>query len=102
MKKGIGRILKGNDVKLEGRLQLATVPLGQKALPQAARLEKTIASPTVTILQRHPEFALLEITCRCGTKMCLRCEYPAGGEKTPASEKPAQAGAGMMAGQTAG
>jgi len=102
MKKGIGRILKGNDVKLGGRLQLATVPLGQKALPQSARLEKTIASPTVTILQRHPEFALLEITCRCGTKMCLRCEYPVGGEKSSASEKPAQAGADMRAGQTAG
>ena len=72
MESSIGNILKSNDVKLEGRFRL---DLGQ-GLPGSANEKKTTLSPAqVCIVENHPEFAVMEITCGCGLKTHIRCEY---------------------------
>ncbi len=70
-----GRILKSEDVKLEGQYRLdvgqaGSLPAETDSVPKQAR-----------ILENHPEYAVIEVTCSCGTKMVLRCEYT--GAQTP-------------------
>ncbi|GAJ11458.1 unnamed protein product, partial [marine sediment metagenome] len=69
MSKTLGHILKSNDVKLEGQLHLNLDQI------ESARGG---ANSQVRIVENHPEFAVIEITCSCGTKTRLKCEYGGG------------------------
>jgi len=69
-----GRILKSDDVELEGRFHLDLARAGSAGCgPQ--RASKALAAPQVRILEKHPEYAIIQVTCTCGTGMRLRCEY---------------------------
>ena len=72
MQETAGRILKSDQVKLEGRLQL-DVPHIQPNLPKGT----TAASVTqqARIVESHPEFAVIEMICSCGRRTYLKCEY---------------------------
>lgn len=76
MSKITGRILKSDEVKLEGqfRLDLAQVQ-SQKGGPKGQ--SPSLKAPQVRIVENHPEFADIEITCSCGIKTHLKCEYAA-------------------------
>ncbi len=65
-------ILKENDVKLEGRFLLSA----EQPVPKLKN-QKAVASavPQAHIVENTPEFAVIEVTCRCGTKARIRCEY---------------------------
>lgn len=70
MVKSAGRILKASDVELvEGQLTLSIVQ------PQPKQPGTTLAEPQVRIVESQPDFAVIEITCSCGTGMNLKCEY---------------------------
>jgi len=69
MEKTTGRILKGSDVKFEGSVQLNT------AQPKPSAQGVTSAAPQARMIQNNPEFALIEVTCPCGIKTSLKCEY---------------------------
>lgn len=72
MLKTVGRILKSKDVKVEGRFLLDVANLGADLpKPQAAAL----AAPKVRVLENHPQYAVIEVTCSCGRKMSLKCNY---------------------------
>ena len=72
MEKAAGRILKSNDVKLEGRFRLEV----DQDIPNSANVRNvTSAEPQVCIPENHPEFAVMEVTCCCGAKTRIRCEY---------------------------
>jgi hypothetical protein len=75
MIKATARILRADSVKVQGRLSL-DLSQAHEHLPRA----KSVASvqPQVRILENHPDFAVIEITCSCGTKTNLKCEYAAG------------------------
>ena len=66
------RILKSEDVKIEGRFQLATEKLGCSPPQQDNAVS---VSPAVRIIEKQSEYAVIEITCSCGRKTTLRCEY---------------------------
>jgi hypothetical protein len=34
-----------------------------------------LVAPQARIVENHPKFADIEITCSCGTKTYVRCEY---------------------------
>ncbi|UCC23584.1 MAG: hypothetical protein JSW23_05895 [Planctomycetota bacterium] len=68
------RILRADSVKVEGRLSL-DLTQAHPQLPRAAGAAS--AQPQVRILENHPDFAVIEITCSCGAKTNLRCEYAA-------------------------
>ncbi len=72
------RIIKKCNVKLEGKFTLDIVQpeQGRPKQPGTALVE-----PQVRIVESQPEFAVIEITCSCGTGMSLRCEY--AGAKAP-------------------
>lgn len=80
-------ILKGNNVKLEGRFHLDT---GEVPSP-AKEKEEASATPQVSIVENQPEFAVIEITCSCGTKSYVRCEYAADKSPAEASQMPVDA-----------
>jgi hypothetical protein len=72
MGKTAGHILKADNVKLEGQLHL-DLWNAQAATPK----EKGAASSAsqARVVENHEEFALLEVTCSCGNKIYLKCEY---------------------------
>lgn len=74
MAKVPGRILKSDDVELEGlfHLDLARV---ESAGCRPQRAGKALAEPQVRVVEKHPEYAIIQVTCTCGTGMRLRCEY---------------------------
>ncbi|MFC1633488.1 hypothetical protein ACFL5Z_01490 [Planctomycetota bacterium] len=75
-----GHILRNEDVILEGQYHLDA---GQSGIDRNEPQQKNAvsASTQACILEDHPEYAVLEVTCACGTKICLRCEYAS--TKTP-------------------
>ena len=75
MPKTAGHILKGEDVKLEGQFHLDLTQAGTSVqVPQQNRA--ALSAPQVRIVQNDPEFAVLEITCSCGLKTNVKCQYP--------------------------
>ncbi len=72
MESPAGRILKADHVELEGRFHLE---VAQPQPGQAKTKDVTLAAPQVSIVESQPEFAVIEITCSCGTKTHLRCQY---------------------------
>lgn len=80
MIKAAGRILKSNDVKLEGQFHLDIAHAGSNLPKQQVAGS---SAPQVRILENHPEYAVIEVTCSCGTKMSLKCEYAGAPEQVP-------------------
>lgn len=72
MEKTARHVIKSNDVKLEGQFRL---DVGQ-GVPGLANGRNATPTPAqVRILENHSEFAVLEVTCGCGAKTHIRCEY---------------------------
>ena len=74
MSKAIKRILKSDNVKLEGQFRL---DLAQAGFAKDPTKQKSAASaaPQARVVENHPEFAVIEVICSCGTGTYLRCEY---------------------------
>lgn len=67
-----GRILRGKNVKLAGSIRLDV----NQTMPCAAGdKHRIVASPQVRIVENHPEYAIIELTCGCGAKTSVRCDY---------------------------
>lgn len=81
------RVLRADSVKVEGRLSLDL----SQSHPQPQKAKNAVSvKPQVRILENHPDFAVIEITCSCGTKTNLRCEYAAAESTvdTPKTQSP--------------
>lgn len=72
MGKAAGHILKSNNVKLEGQFRLDA---GHGIPGSANERSATLDSAQVRIVENQPEFAVIEVTCGCGAKINIRCEY---------------------------
>jgi len=72
MQKATGNILKGTDVKLQGQFHL-----GQTQNTKTTTSEKNVTSSItkVSLVENHPQYAVLEITCSCGAKTHVKCQY---------------------------
>ena len=75
-----GRILKSNDVKLEGQFHLDVMKTGSELPGQQVTAS---SAPQVRILENHTEYAVIEVTCSCGTTMSLKCEYAGAAAQAP-------------------
>ncbi|TKJ34837.1 MAG: hypothetical protein CEE38_16900 [Planctomycetes bacterium B3_Pla] len=73
MAETLGRILKSDDVELEGQYFLDMAPESAAGEPQLT--SAPVAAIQAHILENHPEYAVIEITCSCGRKVCLKCKY---------------------------
>jgi hypothetical protein len=72
MIKTAGRILKSEDFKLEGQFRLDIAPRSPD-LPK--KTATGTSAPKIHMLENHPEYAVIEVTCSCGSKISVRCEY---------------------------
>ena len=69
-----GRILKSENVEVEGQYQLDVGRVGiSKAGVLAAGTQEV--AKQARIIETHPQYAVIEVTCSCGGKTLLRCEY---------------------------
>lgn len=95
MSKITGHILKSDEVKLEGRFRLDLAQVqSQKGGPKGQSPAPKI--PQVRIVENNPEFADIEITCSCGIKTHLKCEYAATQVPEESITQNGQAGAPDM------
>jgi hypothetical protein len=69
-----GRILKEDDVELDGHYQLDIEP-GNFETSEPVHIDEPVSEPQVRVVENHPEYAVIEVTCCCGAKVCLKCEY---------------------------
>ena len=84
MEEAPGHVLKSSDVKVEGTFRLE---VDQGVLVQANAGNAKLAQPEVLVMENHPEFAVMEVTCRCGDKTQIRCEYAATNSTEQEPEK---------------
>ncbi len=71
-------IIKGDDISIEGsfQLDLESQPGQQTVHTQpAASAEQP---KQVRIVENNDQFAIIEITCSCGNKMHVKCQYNGG------------------------
>ena len=86
MGKTTGHIIKAHNVKLEGQFHLDLTQVGSSRPPKMKNAPAN--TPMARVVENRPEFAVLEITCSCGTKMCVKCEY--AGVEASAGQVPNQ------------
>ena len=84
MTKTTKRILKSDNVKLEGQFHLDLAQV-ESAEDGAKQTSAASTAPQARIVENHPEFAVIEVICSCGTGTHLRCEY-AGVQAPEASQ----------------
>lgn len=84
MKKTAGRILKSDTVKLEGSFRL---DIEQPAPTPANQKSSASTVPQACVAENHPEFAIIEITCSCGTKTHVKCDYTDAQTATQKTDK---------------
>jgi hypothetical protein len=75
-----GRILKSDDVELQGQYHLGLAPDEFKP-SEPAQTNAIMAAPEARIVENHADHAVIEVACSCGTKVHLRCDY--AGAQTP-------------------
>ncbi len=75
-----GRILKRENVILDGQYYL-DMRQTQISRDESKREKAVSVQAQVCILENHPEYAVLRVSCACGAKICVRCEY--AGSNTP-------------------
>ena len=72
MQKRTGQVLKSGQVELEGKFQLNPA---QTQVNRPRPNNSVSAAPQVRILENNPEYAVIGVTCCCGTEMSIRCDY---------------------------
>jgi hypothetical protein len=71
MKNSTGRVLKSDEVILEGRFCIGS---GQNTSGQNNKNSRNI-EPQVKIVETQDEYAIISFTCSCGRQTLVRCEY---------------------------
>lgn len=68
------RVLKADEVAMEGPLQLSIAPAATHG-GQNHKLSSAVATPSARVAQDHAEYAIIEVTCACGRTTRIRCDY---------------------------
>jgi len=72
MEKTHGCVLKADHVNIQGTVRLDAGRAPQK---QNSAAGSVVSTPQVGIIEKKGDFAVIEVTCSCGTKTRIRCEY---------------------------
>jgi hypothetical protein len=86
MSKATGLIIKADNVRLQGRIQLGAA--GKTILPKGKNAALTPSQ--AHIVETSAEYAVIEIICSCGAKTYVKCEYASA--QPPAGQKAGQTG----------
>jgi len=73
-----GKVLKSSEVEVEGKFSLDLAGVVTPG-PNARNQTKAPDTPAkVMVLENQKDYAVMEVTCSCGRKTVIRCDY---GEK---------------------
>ena len=77
-----GQVLKANKVTMEGQYRLdlggSTAVATPPAPAAAVATPQPAAGPQVRVVEKCPDYAVLEVTCGCGEKSLIKCTYGPG------------------------
>jgi len=74
MAKSTGRIIKASNVRMDGHFRISTGGTSSGTTGKAAPASPG-AALQVNIVETQADYAVLEVTCSCGTKTHIKCEY---------------------------
>jgi hypothetical protein len=67
-----GRILKGNQVNIEGKCRLG---LSQANHNSAQNMNTMVNSPQARIIENNEEYVVIQVPCSCGKQITIRGKY---------------------------
>jgi tRNA-dihydrouridine synthase len=79
----MNRVLKSSEVEIDGKCNL---DIGHSVSPVQPGKSNAGTAAKAKILDNNNEYTLIELTCSCGKKTLVRCEYGdmlAAGQKKP-------------------
>ncbi len=69
------QIIKAKDNAVQGGFKIAlNMPVGDTAQPLPQSVSHT-SEPHAAIVQATDQFAVIEVTCTCGNKVSIKCEF---------------------------
>ena len=68
-----GRVLKSNNVNIEGKFHLG---MSQMNSDYSGDMNTVMKEPHATIIESNQEYVVLQITCSCGQTIKIRGDYP--------------------------
>ncbi len=79
----MNRILKSDEVEIDGRCNLE---IGHAFSPAQHSRTGSVVAAKAKIIDNNNEYALIELTCACGRKTLVRCDY--GNASAPPNSQP--------------
>ena len=73
MGKKAEHILKSKDVEFKGRFLLNVEQTATNSAGKQANMP--LITGQVRIVEKNPQFAMIEVTCSCSTKTYIKCDY---------------------------
>ncbi|HEX41141.1 MAG TPA: hypothetical protein ENN81_03680 [Phycisphaerales bacterium] len=74
MNRATGHILKGKTFEIGGTHRIDLTP-SCRAMPAGNSPSEPQVPAQAHVVERHPQYAVVEVTCACGSKMYVRCDY---------------------------
>jgi len=72
MKQTTGRILKSNQIHVEGKCQLG---LSQAGHSSHENMNTTLQEPKVRIIENNEGYVVIQVICSCGEQINLKADY---------------------------
>ena len=72
MKQTTGRILKSNQVNVEGKCQLG---LSHAVHSSHENINNTLQEPKVRIIENNEGYVVIQVICSCGEQINLKADY---------------------------
>ena len=72
MENAAARVLKAENVQVNGSVRL---DIGRPTQKQTSATGPAACSPQADIVEKTDAYAVIELTCACGAKTRIRCEY---------------------------
>jgi hypothetical protein len=73
-----GKVLKSSEVEMEGTFVLDLACASHSGSNQNQQAQAPATPAKVRVLENQKDYAVMEVTCSCGRKTIIRCDY---GEK---------------------
>jgi hypothetical protein len=71
----IKNTIKANKVKLEGEVILPNLNKPEEKAEPKEDIKMPIPMPGAIIVEKHEKYAVIEVTCGCGRKTQIMCNY---------------------------
>ena len=69
------RVIKGDQIDIDGTVQLSPFTAAGRATASPSALPSGAVSQQARIVQSNQNFAILEVVCGCGCKSHIQCDY---------------------------